>query len=184
MHQYISIILSLSVYLFVIGITIWALTAPYMEAKILGDLKLEVYLTKECISGQCVEYKDDDFKGKIFMKKGKSLSALYIIFLITSAVCMMLYLAKKKTLCDYAGLFTLGMALATMITLIVIVKTTTADKINSFEFSTASILIIISCCFMIIKQIMSNGVLRSLNINNFNVILQSFTGFIKIILMS
>ena len=183
MHQYISIILSVSVYLFVIGITIWALTAPYMEAKMLGDLKLEVYLTKECISGQCVEYKDDS-KGKIFMKKGKALSALYIIFLISAAVCMILYLAKKKTLCDYAGLFTLGMALATMIILIVIVKTTSDGKINSFEFSTASILIIISCCFMIIKQIMSNGVLRSLNINNFNVILRSFTGFIKIILMS
>ena len=183
MHQYISIILSVSVYLFVIGITIWALTAPYMEAKMLGDLKLEVYLTKQCISGQCAEYKDDDFKGKIFMKKGKALMALYIIFLISAAVCMMLYLAKKKTLCDYAGLFTLGMALATMIILIVIVKTTSDGKINSFEFSTASILIIISCCFMIIKQIMANGVLRSLNMNDFNVIGELFAAFIKSILM-
>jgi len=178
MHQYISFILSVSVYLFVIGITSWALTAPYMEAKMLGDLKLEVYLRKECINGQCAEYKDDP-KGKIFMKNGKTLSALYIIFLITSAVCMMLYLAKKKTLCDYAGLLTLGMALATMITLIVIVKTTTADKINSFEFSTASILIIISCCFMIIKQIMANGILRSLNIHAFNVIAEVFTSLLR-----
>jgi hypothetical protein len=153
--------LSGSVYLFVIGITIWALTAPYMEAKIFG-LNLEVYLTKECINGQCAEYKDDDPIGKIFMQNGQALMALYIIFLIAAAVCMMLYLAKKKTLCDYAGLLTLGMALATMITLIVIVKTTTIGIINSFEFSSASILIIISCCFMIIKQIMANGIIRSL----------------------
>jgi len=161
MNQYISLILRVSIYLFVIGITIWALTAPYMEANILG-LNLEVYLTKECISDQCVEYKDDDPKGKIFMQNGQALMALYIIFLITAAVCMMLYLAKMKTLCNYAGLLTLGMALATMITLIVIVKTTTVGKIISFEFSSASILIIISCCFMIIKQIMANGIIRSL----------------------
>jgi len=172
MHQYISFILSVSVYLFVIGIISWALTAPYMEAKIPGDLKLEVYLTKECINGQCAEYKDDDFKGKIFMKNGKALSALYIIFLITAAVCMMLYLAKKKTLCDVVGLLTLGMALATMITLIAKVKKNTTDGkiISSFEFSSASILIIISCCLMIIQQIMANSILHSLNINDFTII--------------
>ena len=163
MHQYISFILSVSVYLFVIGIISWALTAPYMEAKMLGDLKLEVYLRKECINGQCAEYKDDP-KGTIFMQNGKTLTALYIIFLITAAVCMMLYLAKKKTLCDVVGLLTLGIALATMITLIAKVKKNTTDGkiISSFEFSSASILIIISCCFMIIKQIMANGIIRSL----------------------
>ena len=162
MHQYISLILRVSIYLFVIGITIWALTAPYMEAKIFG-LNLEVYLTKECINGQCAEYKDDDPIGKIFMQNGQALMALYIIFLITAAVCMMLYLAKKKTLCDVVGLITLGIALATMITLIAKVKKTTTDGIiNSFEFSSASILIIISCCLMIIKQIMANGIIRSL----------------------
>jgi hypothetical protein len=179
MHQYISFILSVSVYLFVIGITSWALTAPYMEAKMLGDLKLEVYLRKECINGQCAEYKDDP-KGKIFMKNGKTLMALYIIFLITAAVCMMLYLAKKKTLCDVVGLLTLGIALATMITLIAKVKNTTTDGIiNSFEFSSASILIIISCCLMIIKQIMANGILRSLNIHAFNVIAEVFTSLLR-----
>ena len=161
MHQYITLILSVSIYLFVIGITIWALTAPYMEANILGGLNLEVYLTKECISDQCEEYKDDPNR-KIFMQNGQALMALYIIFLITAALCMMLYLAKMKTLCNYAGLLTLGMALATMITLIIIVKTTTIGIINSFEFSSASILIIISCCLMIIKQIMANGIIRSL----------------------
>jgi hypothetical protein len=168
MHQYISFILSVSVYLFVIGIISWALTAPYMEAKIPGDLKLEVYLKKECINGQCVEYKDDDPKGKIYMQNAKKLMALYIIFLITAAVCMMLYLAKKKNLCDVIGLLTLGIALATMITLILKVKkNTTYGIINSFEFSSASILIIISCCLMIIKEIMTNGFIRSLNIRYF-----------------
>ena len=160
MHQYITLILSVSVYLFVIGITIWALTAPYMEAKIFG-LNLEVYLTKECISDQCEEYKDDP-NSKAFMQNGQALMALYIIFLITAAVCMMLYLAKRKTLCNYAGLLTLGMALATMITLIIIVKTTNYGVIKNFDFSSASILMIIACCFMIIKQVMANGIIRSL----------------------
>jgi hypothetical protein len=179
MHQYISFILSVSVYLFVIGITIWALTAPYMEAKMLGGAKLDVYLRKQCINGQCAEYKDDP-KGKIFMKNGKTLMALYIIFLITSAICMMLYLAKKKTLCDVVGLITLGIALATMITLIAKVKNITTDGIiNSFEFSTASILIIISCCLMIIQQIMANGFLRSLNNDAFNVIAVVFTSLLR-----
>ena len=166
MHQYISLILRVSVYLFVIGITIWALTAPYMEANILGGLNLEVYLTKECISDQCAEYKDDS-NSKAFMQNGQALMALYIIFLITAAVCMILYLAKKKTLCDVVGLITLGIALATMFTLIAKVKKTTTDGIiNSFEFSSASILIIISCCLMIIQQIMANGILHSLNFHD------------------
>jgi len=142
-----------------------------MEAKMLGGAKLDVYLRKECINGQCAEYKDDDPIGKIFMQNGQALMALYIIFLIAAAVCMMLYLAKKKTLCDAVGLLTLGMALATMITLIAKVKKTTTDGIiNSFEFSSASILIIISCCLMIIQQIMANGILHSLNINDFTII--------------
>jgi hypothetical protein len=85
---------------------------------------------------------------------------------------MILYLAKKKTLCDVVGLLTLGMALATMITLIAKVKKNTTDGkiISSFEFSSASILIIISCCLMIIQQIMANSILHSLNINDFTII--------------
>jgi hypothetical protein len=163
MNPMVGLFLSSSVYLFVIGITIWALTAPYMNARVSG-MQLDMYFTKQCVSGQCADYSSSNKEDKSnirMMHNGQALMALYIIFLISAAVCMILYLAKQKTLCNYAGILTLYIAIATMVALIIIVKTTNYGVIKNFDFSSASILMIIACCFMIIKQVMANGIIRS-----------------------
>jgi hypothetical protein len=56
------------------------------------------------------------------------------------------------------------MALAVMITVIIIAKTSYFTMIgikNYFNLSTASILVIVACCLMIVKQLVYNSMLHS-----------------------
>jgi hypothetical protein len=151
-----------SVYLFAIGITIWAFLAPYLNFQInmMGSkANVDVYLTKECVDNQCstpTSYKDKD----------TVLTVLYSVYLALAVLCFALYLYKPMgTLYNIAGLCIFAVALAAMITLIVIVKTSNFTILGSTFYSSLTsvdITMIIAFCFIMVKQFFSNGYFRAL----------------------
>ena len=144
-------------YLFAIIITIWALYQPYMTTVNIGE-KMVVYMDKNCIG--------DDCDRSLYTNSGTALNALYIIFVILASLCLVLSFTKYTKICNIVGIILLGMALAVMITLIIIVKTSYLDIGGMVKFyynmTTASILVIVVCCLMIVKQLTYNNILHSI----------------------
>lgn len=170
-----TLILSGLVFLFTFAIGIYALTAPYMKYS-MGNITSDIYFDKECVDGVCQKLVDTNLKD--WDATGKALQALYIILVILSAVCFLLYVFNQKRIFNMVSLLLLLIALTTMITLIVVVQTyyvnskltgiTIAN--TGMEFTSASILMIIACCFMIVKQIFANDYIRSRLVNIFSMI--------------
>jgi hypothetical protein len=145
-------------YLFVIGITIWALYQPYMNTSMLGA-NIDEYMDKECSDNVCQPISDNGWK-----MQGAALEILYIIFIVLAILCLVLSFTKHTKLCNIVGILLLCMALAVMITVIIIAKTSYFTLIgtkNYFNLSTASILVIVACCLMIVKQLVYNSMLHS-----------------------
>jgi len=146
-----------SVYLFAVGVAIYALVAPYMEMNF-DKQQLEQYLDKECIDNTCAPLRD-------FAKPmSNALYALYVIFVILAGIEFILLLANKRMLYNWIGLLLLAIALGTMITLIIIVKTPYIKLLSTnyyYDFTSASILMIIACCFIVVKQFFSNDLIRT-----------------------
>lgn len=146
-----------SVYLFAVGVAIYALVAPYMSMN-LNKKQLDQYLDKECIDNTCAPLSD------FYKPTATALYALYVIFVILVGITFILLLANKRMLYNWIGLLLLAIALGTMITLIVITKTTYLTLLSTnyyYDFTSASILMIIACCFIIVKQIFSNDLIRT-----------------------
>ena len=147
-------------YLFAISITIWALYQPYMTTVAIGE-NIDIYMDKECIGDKC-----DSSLSSLFANSGTALNALYIIFVILASLCLVLSFTKYTKICNIVGIILLGMALAVMITLIIIVKTSYLDIGGMVKFyynmTTASILVIVVCCLMIVKQLTYNNILHSI----------------------
>jgi hypothetical protein len=120
--------------------------------------KMVVYMDKDCIG--------DDCDRSLYANSGKTLNALYITFIILISLCLALSFTKYTKICNIVGLLLLSMALAVMITLIIIVKTSYLDIGGMVKFyynmTTASILVIVVCCLMIIKQLTYNNILHSI----------------------
>ena len=124
----------------------------------IGNSTIDVYFEKMCKNGECQNLKDSIFRewGSV----GKALQALYIVLVILASVCFLLYVFNQKRIFNIASLLLLAIALATMITLIIVVQTSKMFD-NTMEFTSASILIIIACCFMIVKQLFANDYIRN-----------------------
>jgi hypothetical protein len=150
-------VLCVITYLFAISITIWALYQPYMKTTIL-DANMDIYMDKTCINNTCESNNNTNFG-----KQGNALYALYIIFIVLAILCLVLSFTKYTKICNIVGLLLLGMALAVMITLIIIVKTSYINVAVNFNynFTIASILVIVVCCLMIVKQSVCNSMLHS-----------------------
>lgn len=146
-------------YLFAIIITIWALYQPYMTTVAIGE-NIDIYMDKNCIGDDCDRYRS------FYANSGTALNALYIIFVILASLCLVLSFTKYTKICNIVGIILLGMALAVMITLIIIVKTSYLDIGGMVKFyynmTTASILVIVVCCLMIVKQLTYNNILHSI----------------------
>lgn len=163
-----TLLISGLVFLFTVGIAIYALNAPYMKTSI-QNYKFDIYFEKMCSDGECQNLEDTFLKE--WVDTGKALQALYIVLVILAGVCFLLYVFNQKRIFNIAGLLLLVVALATMITLIVVVKVMKIELKNilfnipidesTMEFTSASILIIIACCFMIVKQLFANDYIRN-----------------------
>lgn len=157
-HPIITRLASGSVYLFAFAVAIYAIVSPYMETTPFGGLKISVYLEKECANNICGNLPSSEFKNQ-----GKALYALYVVFVILAGLAFILLLLNQRTYYNALGFLLLGVALATLITLIVVIKTSYSEMATAqynYEMTTASILMIIACCFMIVKQMYSNDVIR------------------------
>jgi hypothetical protein len=152
-----TLLISGLVFLFTVGIAIYALNAPYMKYSI-GNSTIDVYFEKMCKNGECQNLEDSIFREWVSI--GKALQALYIVLVILAGVCFLLYVFNQKRIFNIASLLLLAVALATMITLIIVVQTSKMFD-NTMEFTSASILIIIACCFMIVKQLFANDYIRN-----------------------
>lgn len=149
-------VLSGSVYLFVVAVGIWSLMEPYMKYEVPDTI--EVYFDKQCLVGVQCDSLDNDLN-RLWYNQGMALQALYILLIILAGVCFLLYVFNQKRIFNILSFVLLAIALGTLITLIVIVKTSSFLNID-MEFTSASILIIIACCFMIVKQFFSNDYIR------------------------
>lgn len=158
LSSYLPRVLCVITYLFAIGITIWALYQPYMSTSILGA-NLDEYMDKECRNNICQPISDNGWK-----LQGTVLQILYIIFIALASLCLVLSFTKHTKLCGIVGILLLCIALAVMITVIIIAKTSYFTLIGTksyFNLSTASILVIVGCCLMIVKQLVYNSILHS-----------------------
>jgi len=159
--SYLPRVLCVITYLFAIGITIWAVYKPYMNS-IIFDANIDIYMDKECINNNCDASDMYMFANRI---QGTALQILYIIFIVLAILCLVLSFTKHTKLCSIVGLLLLGMALVVMITLTIIIKTSrnkiTINDTKYYNFTLASILVIVACCLMIVKQLIYNGMLHS-----------------------
>lgn len=150
------------VFLFVVGVVSYALTEPYMKNHI-----YEINFDKKCDkNNNCSELYDE------WKSYGPVLKALYITLISLAGICFILYITNLKPIFNIISFLLLAVAIATLITLIVIVKTSYVE--NKFlltneilsethmKFTSASILVIIACCFMIVKPLFANDYIRNL----------------------
>ena len=149
----VSRLASASVYLFAIGVAIYAITAPVMK---LDEYTSVYYLDKYCFNNKCEAH------STIFKPYYDALYALYITFIILAGLCFILLLTNQRKLYSLIGLLLLAVSIGTMIFLIRIIKTTTWSGSTPYEFTSASILMVIAFCFMIVKQLFSNDIIRGL----------------------
>lgn len=172
MLSYLPRVLCVITYLFAISITIWALYQPFMKTTIFYanmDRNIDIYMDKTCINNTCESNDDNNNNNTNFGKQGNILHILYIVFIVLASLCLVLSFTKYTKICNIVGLLLLGMALAVMITLIIFVRTvplhinTIVKKqlAYNFTFTVASILVIVVCCLMIVKQLVYNGMLHS-----------------------
>ena len=113
-------LLSGSVYLFVVAIGIWAVMQPYMKYE--APDTIEVYFDKQCLVGVQCDSLDNDLN-RPWYNQGMALQALYILLIILAGVCFLLYVFNQKRIFNILSFVLLAVALGTLITLIVIVKT-------------------------------------------------------------
>ena len=153
----VSRLASASVYLFAIGVAIYALFAPYMKAEN-DNTVLDIYMDKACVDNKCE-------KDKFFDMESNALYALYITFIILAGLCFILLLTNQCKLYSWIGLLLLALSIGAMIYLILVIKYSSIEiwwvEVN-FDFTSSSILMIIAFCFMIIKQFYSNEIIRGL----------------------
>lgn len=167
-HPIILRSISSSVYVFAVIIGILAIVYPYAKTTSLR-VESEIYVDKVCVNinnqSKCMSLTniptnvpDDSFLVDI----STTLYALFVIFIILSGVCFILCVTNVQVqyVNSSVGLLLFIIAIATLITLIVAV--THKYLISTFDFTSTSILMIIACCFMIIKQVFANNVLRSI----------------------
>lgn len=142
-------ITNLITYVFVVGVTIYALLTPYMTISA-NNITIDSYVSKDCVNDTCQS-----------SNNGTALYVLYMIFMMLAMmmfiICLFKFNNKNAIMVKYLmGLGILGIAFGTMLTLIILVKTA------NMNFTSASILVIIACCFVIIKQFLSNRLLHSI----------------------
>src|SRR3989338_439497 len=94
MHKYLPLLTSGFVYVFAFVFLIVGLVMPYKTAEVAG-VELEVYVDKVFAAGQCQSKTTTG---------GNSLYGLYIILIILTAVCFILYILGKYKLCCYVGI--------------------------------------------------------------------------------
>ena len=153
----VSRLASASVYLFAIGVAIYAITAPYMKAENYNTV-LDIYIDKACVDNKC----END---KFFDMQSNALYALYITFIILAGLCFIFLLTNQRKLYSWIGLLLLALSIGAMIYLIIAIKTSFIKiwwVVVNFEFTSASILMVIAFCFMIVKQLLSNDIIRGL----------------------
>jgi hypothetical protein len=175
MHPVLLRSLNTSVYLFAIGITIWSLLSPYMKTNINGissfgiisDITIDHYLDKFCLNNICINNSDSNATDNPQIHAETALYALYIIFIILAGVYFTLFISNKYTKINtYIGIVLLALSFAIMFTLIIVIKTASINLVNkkyNYTFTSASILMIIACCFIIINQAFANSTIRSIH---------------------
>ena len=156
------VLTSAPVFLFAFASMVYALTASYMDYKIQNQT-IGVHVDKVCVGDMC-----ESESPLVDPAKGKFLMAMYIIMLLVSLACFGLYVAGNKYYSG-VGIVALVGALTLIIAVPVIVSTSTYSisfmgQTMKFSptMSTASILVLIACIFIVIKQFFNNRILHSL----------------------
>lgn len=141
---------------------LYAIMSPYMKLNTFG-YNIDYYLEKVC-NGSICEKNDNQWK-----KNGESLLALYIIFIIITTFCCILYLINKKTEYNWFSFILLGFAISIIITLTIILTTSTmlVGDTNSrytnsnFQITPASILVLVVCSVVLLQHLVLNDITRT-----------------------
>lgn len=163
-----KMIINMSTSLFLIGIAIYSLIAPFMTIStfvtitgVAGNAPqtlsevTDVYVDKVCEGGVCKNV-DDSSSGPESMRNiQKTLYALYIITIIVVAAVLLLHVMKVELKPWWlTSVIIIILSLATLIVLIFTVKDANA------EFTTASTLMVVALSMMIFKKLFYMGIMH------------------------
>jgi hypothetical protein len=164
-----KMIINMSTSLFLIGVAIYSLIAPFMTisksvtipAAAAGDapqtlsLVTEVYVDKICEGGVCTNVDDASSEPETMRNIQKTLYALYIITIIAVAALLLLHVMKVELKPWWlTSVIMIILALATLIILIFTVQDANA------EFTTASTLMVVALSMMIFKKLFYMGIMH------------------------
>jgi len=159
---WLTVMLNLMVYLFSIGVGIYALMSSYMKY---NDINMDIYFDKTCINNFPYNECSSDKNIFFYSTEGIVLYILYIMFVILTGLCLILILLKQqKTFFNILSFLLLSVSIAGLVCLILFVKLNYVYFVSvKFvpEFTTASYLMIAAFVFMIIKQFFDNSIIRN-----------------------
>ena len=150
------------VFVFAFVILIYALIVPYMVYN-LHNQTISVYVDKVCVDNVC-----ENENPLINAQIGKFLMGMYIIMIVLSFICFVLYVAGNKYynwvgIVALIGAVTLVVAIPVIISQSALILPVLGKKMNfKPEFTTTSILVVIACSLIIVKQIFNNRILHSI----------------------
>ena len=163
-----KMIINMSTSLFLIGVAIYSLIAPFMTISKsvtipgVGDaapqtlsLVTDVYVDKICEGGVCTNVDDASSEPETMRNIQKTLYALYIITIIVVAAVLLLHVMKVELKPWWlTSVIIIILSLATLIILIFTVKDANA------EFTTASTLMVVALSMMIFKKLFYMGIMH------------------------